>query len=123
MKNMKNITCIDLTKFNKEKLVEVAKIFKVNVNVLLDNKVNGYAKLFILREGKTGIIIAYTTKEDKEITYTNAFTKVLSRMDSVEIVKEPVQFDVDVILEKISKWGMDSLKSDEKDFLDNLSKD
>lgn len=36
--------------------------------------------------------------------------------------KEDKNFDVDSILDKISKKGLDSLSDDEKDFLDNKSK-
>jgi len=40
----------------------------------------------------------------------------------LEIVKEPVQLELDSVLEKITKYGIDSLSKNEKEFLDNLSK-
>ncbi len=40
-----------------------------------------------------------------------------------DIIPEPMEFDLDDILEKISKDGIDSLSKEEKDFLNKKSKD
>ncbi len=120
MKN--NIICIDLTKFNNEKLIEVSKKLNVKYDILLSNKENGFAKLFVDIVG--GVIVAFTTKKDKnKVVYTKAYTEILLGITSLEIVKEPVQLEMDSVLEKISKYGIESLSKLEKDFLDNLSKD
>lgn len=117
---MKNTICIDLTKFNYEKLKDVSNELDLDYDVLVRNKKKGFAKIFVNTD--LGIIIAYTTKKNKsEICYTGTFDEALSKMKSFEITKDPVQLDTDSILEKISKYGIDSLNKDEKLYLDNLS--
>ena len=44
MKN--NIICIDLTKFNFEKLKEVSVKLNVKLDILVDNKKEGFVKLW-----------------------------------------------------------------------------
>lgn len=119
MKN--NIICIDLTKFNFEKLKEVSVKLNVKLDILVDNKKEGFVKLFVNTD--LGIIVAFTTKRDKNrIVYTDVYDTVLSKMKTFEIVKEPIQLNLDTVLEKITKYGIDSLSKNEKKFLDNLSK-
>ena len=119
MKN--NIICIDLTKFNNEKLKEVSTELNVKLEILVDNKKEGFVKLFVNTD--LGIIVAFTTKRDKNrIVYTDVYDNMLLGMKSFEIIKEPVQLEMDTVLEKISKYGIDSLSKNEKKFLDNLSK-
>jgi hypothetical protein len=119
MKN--NIICIDLTKFNNEKLKEVSTELNVRLDVLVGNKKLGFVKLFLNIE--LDIIVAFTTKKDKtRIVYTDTYKDMLLNMESFEIVKQPIQLDIDTVLEKITKYGIDSLSVLEKDFLDNLSK-
>jgi hypothetical protein len=117
---MKDIICIDLTKFNKDKLVEVAKFVKIEVDSLLINKKEGFAKIFI--NNITGKVIAYTTKKDKKtILYTEDMRTMLDSMESVNVVKQPktIILSVDRILDKISKYGVESLHVNEKKFLDS----
>ncbi len=38
----------------------------------------------------------------------------------IEYLKQPVRFDLDEVLEKIEKLGLDSLSEDEKNFLDGF---
>lgn len=131
---MKNIICIDLTTFNNEKLVEVAKIYNLKADVLIKNKKDGFAKLFIGTDFGNNVI-AYTTKKDKNtILYTDLYTESLMKIESVkiesvkvekeiekEIEKEPIEMTVDTILDKISKYGINSLSITEKKFLDENS--
>jgi len=121
---MKNVICIDLTKYNNDKLVEVAKElgklygFDFNIDNLLLNKKDGYANMYI--DLNSGQYIAFTTKKDKNtIVYTANLSELLKSINPVVIVKEPKSMSVDVILEKISKYGIETLTSDEKNFLDN----
>ena len=119
MKN--NIICIDLTKFNYEKLEEVSVKLNVKSSVLINNKKEGFAKLFVNVD--LGIIIAFTTKRNKtRIVYTDTYDTELSGLKSIELIKEPIQLEMDSVLEKITKYGIDSLNKNEKEFLDNLSK-
>ena len=121
MKN--NIFCIDLTKFNYEKLKEVSVKFIIKESVLVENKNQGFVNLFL--DNNSGIIVAFTTKKDRErVIYTDVYDKMLLGIAPLEIVKEPVQLELelDSVLEKIYKYGIDSLSILEKDFLDKLSK-
>ena len=115
---MKNIICIDLTLFNNEKLVDIANSFNLNYDVLLENKKDGFAKLFIVDNR----VIAYTTKKDKDtVKYTKYYTETLLSLESIDIEKEPKEMNVDSILDKISKYGINSLSVNEKKFLDENS--
>lgn len=117
---MKNIVKIDLRKFNQDKLKEVSDMYNLNYESLVENKNSGFAILWV--DVDSSLIVAYTIKKDKSIRYTTSFGDILSSMKEVELVKQPKDLSLDGILEKISKYGIASLRSDEKDFLDNLSK-
>jgi hypothetical protein len=121
---MKNVICIDLTKYNNEKLVEVCKElgkihnFDFNIDVVLLNKKDGFVKVYVdLTSGKC---IAFTNKKDRnKIHYTDVFTEMLKAIEPTVFVKEPKAMSVDSLLEKVSKYGIDSLSVNEKNFLDN----
>lgn len=116
---MGNIICIDLTKFNNEDLKKISDKYNVDSISLLSNKKDGFKKLWICEE--TLNIIAFNTKKDDEIKYTSSFGERLKSMNSIEMKKEPnVIFNVDSILEKISKYGIESISKEEKDFLDGI---
>ena len=109
MKN--NIICIDLTKFNNEKLKEVSNELNLSYDIVLNNKKKGFAKIYL-----KGIeVIAFTTKKDKgNIIFMESFKLGLLFMDSFELTDEPIQFELDSVLEKITKYGIDSLSKKEK---------
>jgi hypothetical protein len=117
---MKNVVKIDLRKFNQAKLKEACDKYGINYASMLNNKSKGFATIWI--DIKLQYIVAYTTKNNTEVKYTDLFTDQLVSMKEVEMIKQPREITLDGILEKISKYGIDSLKLDEKDFLDNLSK-
>jgi len=112
------IVCIDLRMFNHIKLKEVCEINKIDFDSISLNKKNGFAKIWI--DLSNQLIIAYTLKKDPTVRYTEIYSNLLNSVTPFSIAKTPKQFDVDVILEKITKHGIESLKSDEKQFLDNL---
>lgn len=115
---MKNVICIDLTIFNNEQIVEIATLYNLNADVLLKNKKDGFAKLFMSSDVDRNVI-AFTTKEDRNtIQYTNFYTEKLSSIKPLALVKEPKQMNVDSILDKISKYGIESISKEEKVFLD-----
>lgn len=120
---MKNIICIDLTKFNNEKLSEVAKLYNLEEKSLVNNKKNGFAKLYInVLDGK---LIAFTNKSNKdEVVIADIFMELLKSIPSVTIEKKQpkIELTVDNILDKISKYGIESLSVNEKKFLDVNSK-
>ena len=115
---MKNIICIDLTMFNNEKLSEVAKLYNLEEKSLITNKKDGFAKLYI--NILDGVLVAFTYKKSKnEIVIADVFTDLIKTIPSVTIEKQPkLELTVDNILDKISKYGIDSLSMNEKNFLD-----
>jgi len=117
---MKNIVKLDLRKFNHIKLKEVCDKYRIDYDSMLNNKKNGYAIVWV--DIVLQFIVAFTVKKDSTIVYTHSMDDFLSSMREVEMIKQPRELDLDSILEKISKYGIDSLKDDEKEFLDNLSK-
>ena len=49
------------------------------------------------------------------------FETFVESMVDIEIVQLPVVLELDVILDKIGKYGINSITKEEKDFLDNLN--
>lgn len=115
---MKNIICIDLRMYNHIKLKEVCDKYGFNYDTFLQNKYDGFAKIWI--DIESSLIIAFNTKKDSNVQQSLAFSEELMKIAPVEVVKQPRKFDLDTILEKISAYGIESLKQDEKDFLKNL---
>lgn len=115
---MENIICIDLKMFNHVKLKELCDIHGFDYDTLLSNKYDGFAKLWIRKDDK--MIVAFTTKKDSNVQFSEVFSAELLKITPTSLPKQPKNFDLDSILEKISAFGIDSLKQEEKDFLDNL---
>ena len=73
-------------------------------------------------------MIAYcTTNKPEEIIYTNGFYELFPSIPRYEpkpkeLPAPKVELNLDAILDKISKFGIDSLLKEERDFLDNISK-
>ena len=123
---MKNIKVIDLTLFNNEKLKEVVKMFpgiQINPDSLIQDKKNGIKKLFLDTENL--VVIGYTLKSNPdEIIFTEDLVEKLKAIESLQMPKKQRNtgpLSVDTILDKISKWGIESLTESEKTFLDNSS--
>ncbi len=113
---MKNIICIDLKMFNHIKLEEICQLHGLNYEVLLQNKYDWFAKLWI--DKSTMSIIAFNQKKNDSVTISELFVEQLLQIKSIELPKK--EMDLDTILEKISKFGIDSLNDKEKNFLENL---
>jgi hypothetical protein len=116
-----NIVKINLTKFNYIKLKEISEEYYVDYESIVNNKKAGYAILWIDNDAQ--IIIAYTKKKDNTIHYTQSMDDYLFSLQEVEVIKEPKELSLDAILEKISKYGVQSLTDEEKGYLDELSKE
>ena len=120
---MKNIKVIDLTMFNNEKLKEVAKMFpgiSINPDNLIKDKKGGIKKVFLDTESL--VVIAYTLKSNPdEIIFTDSLVEKLAAIEPIQMPKKQRNtgpLSVDTILDKISKWGIESLTESEKTFLD-----
>ena len=126
---MKNIICIDLTQFNNDKLKEVAKSLKlsdIQINMLIDNKKIDIAKLYLSKDSlyldnSSLPIIAYTSKGDNTVKYFNTFTEMISKIEPIKAKKKDKLelTSVDSILDKISRFGVESITESEKNILDN----
>ena len=115
-----NIELIDLRQFNHIKLQEMCEKNGFDYQMTLQCKDGGIAKVWV--DTNTNDIIAYTTKKNPEVIIGSAFIKMLNEIDAMPLIKKERVLNVDYLLEKISKYGISSLKKDEKDFLDNLNK-
>lgn len=136
---MKNIICIDLTLFNNEQLKKVADSYNLSYKHLLEFKEKTYAKVWISAE--EGKCVAFTLVKDNafgrdDYDSVRPFNNFLRFLDSMESCHLPVEDDIstdsistdfvildtDIILEKIFKYGKDSLTKEERDYLDSLNK-
>jgi hypothetical protein len=116
---MKNIICIDLTSFNNEKLTDIANLYNLNVQNLVNDKKQGFAKMYI--DTTNGVLVAFTYKKNKdEIVIADVFTDLLKSVTPIILEKKQpkIEMTVDNILDKISKYGIESISINEKNFLD-----
>lgn len=152
MADFDNIICIDLTKYNYEKLKEIAKDLNIeNYEGLAANKKQGISKMWL--DSKSSFVtIAYMVKGYNDLIIAEEFKEELTKILPIEVeVKErlkpiinrddfdnseigvntnlsidekrninlPVILDIDIILDKIQEYGLDSITKEEKKFLDN----
>lgn len=120
-----NIISIHLTKFNSaseiEKVLIDNNITKFCANKLFEHKEKGYLKVFF--DKTTQNIIAYTHKDNKKkIQLQDEFTDFLKNLKSIDYSREIGDLSIDIILDKISLKGINSLTKREKMFLENNSK-
>jgi hypothetical protein len=100
--------------YNQEKLVTIADELNIKSEILLESKKKGLAKLY-LNEDK---IIAFTTKKNKEIiVYTPYLDEEMSKIEPF-IIENSYVMTVDSILDKICKYGIETLTENEKKFLE-----
>lgn len=121
---MKNIICVDLRLFNHISMNEVSDKTGIDFQQLWNLKKEGIAKIWIDLKGYDGeknSLVAYNTKKSQDVIFTDDFKKHLNAMDFLIPEKRSKILDTDSILEKISKFGIQSLKPEEKEFLDKLN--
>lgn len=122
---MKNVICVDLSILDFDQLQEFCDDHNFSYEVLLDLKNKTYRKLWLNVDG-IGLAYNLCRKNIFKITdyeKVRLFTDVLDEFAKMKPYEpRPVEkfFDVDTILEKISKFGKDAITKEEKDFLDNL---
>jgi hypothetical protein len=126
-----NIIVIDYAFTSDEKLKRISEELRLNYELLAkERKEFKMYRIWIDIDSKT--MIAYTTtKSTKKIIYTNGYDELFVNMNRYEPkpigLPEPkieypkAELDIDSILDKISKFGIESLLKEEKDFLDNSS--
>jgi hypothetical protein len=123
-----NIIIIDFAFTSDDKLRRICEELKLNYDVLSnDKKQFKFYRVWIDLTSKT--MIAYSTVSSPEkIIYTPAYEEIFRTIPRyepkpIELPAPQVDLNIDSILDKISKYGIDSLLKEEKDFLDNSSKD
>lgn len=98
---------IDLENWNIE-LEAISIEYKLNYNILIENKKNGFKYLWI--DTSSSNILAYTRLDNPDkVEPVESFFK--------KPTKRPIILDLDIILDKISDLGIDSLTEEERSFL------
>lgn len=124
LRDMKNIICVDLTILTFDQLKDFCAEHNFSYEALAEFKRNTYAKLWITKDGKC---MSFTLAKENEfeiedydtVRFLKGFLAELSAMPVYQVPVVPVILDVDTILDKILKYGKDSLTLEEKSFLDN----
>jgi hypothetical protein len=126
--NSKNIICIHLTRFYD--LEDFRKMLRDNglsafieAKVLFNLKQDGYLKLWL--DNQTFRTIAWTTSPDKKrLHFSDDYAQFLKDLNSLTFIEksESTNLNLDQILDKIAKFGIESLTTHEKQFLDQCSK-
>jgi hypothetical protein len=75
-------------------------------------------------DSKTYSIVAFTYKREPEINFVRELISAMRDIDPIKYVKKVIdeELKMDIILEKISARGIESLSKRERDFLDEQSK-
>jgi hypothetical protein len=145
--NKKNLVCINLSGHSESQIETFSEIYKISLTSMINMKKKGHARIWVEKAGT--YLIAYTTKKNpnKLIICAN-FTKATSGKEDMLMSMKPeptpksrkrinrenkadsrkekenqdIILDVDLILEKIFKHGIECISKEEKDFLDSQSK-
>lgn len=143
--NFSKITCIDLRKYDYSQLTMISEKIGLVDGCLQDVKRDKVVKVFLDNDAKSVIAYVVSNPDDYAVSYKNlVVTPAYAHMtkgdkdrllkmsvsvfstDKVKInskaINLPVVLELDVILDKITKSGISSLLTEEKDFLDGLSK-
>jgi hypothetical protein len=124
---MKNIKCVDLTSYNFEELRELSDFLDIpNKEGMVANKKNGVTKMWLDIENSM-VTIAYTVKGDATVYMADEFISHIEKIAPANLkelkeekyLEEEEELELDVILDKISNYGILSLSKSEKVFLDN----
>lgn len=78
-------------------------------------------KISLSKKDKDSLLKMKSTEFNTKVRKTTLKESIVERMVDIEVVQLPVVFEVDSILDKIGKYGIDSISKEEKDFLDNLN--
>jgi len=124
---MKNIICIDLTQYTLTELKDVSEVYNIPFFYLEDLKGDPGEEVYF---GKMWFdtlnqeIVGYSSILDKDkLILSESYTDIISDIKPSDLKKRRVDvLTIDNILDKIAKYGIDSLVKEEKDFLDNSEK-
>jgi hypothetical protein len=126
-KNTESILKLDLNK-PLDILKKDCDTLNKNFDSMVRNKKN-FDSIFFLKDGANYKMIAYIIKGTNKVTINDDLTNFLSTMsdninslhaNDIGVNAQGVSiFNIDDILDKISKKGIDTLTNEERDFLDN----
>lgn len=124
---MKNIICIDLTQYTLQELKEVSEVYNIPFFYLEDLKGKPGEEVYFAKmwfDTLNQEIVGYSSILDKDkLILSESYTDIISDIKPSDLKKRRVDvLTVDNILDKIAKYGIDSLVKEEKDFLDNVEK-
>ena len=124
---MKNIICIDLTQYTLTELKDVSEVYNIPFFYLKDMKGNPGEDVYFAKvwfDTLNQELVGYSSIEDKDkFILSQSYTNVMIDIKPVDLKKRRVDvLTVDNILDKIAKYGIESLVKEEKDFLDNTGK-
>lgn len=119
---------IDFSLQSKKDIEIICDRYSIKFDELMEkHKVWDFYKIFIDIESFK--MFAYILNSDrKTLKFTDAIDEVILSIKpevaeiKVETPTSEIILDIDTILEKITKYGINSLTNKEKEFLDNSSK-
>lgn len=123
---MKDIICADLTKMTDSQIAEFCAGRNFSYEAVINLKKSSYAKIWWSREG-LGVAFTLTKSNQwniKDYDTIRLFENFMPDLAAVPVYEPPkpvAVLDVDVILEKIFKYGRQSMTVEEKKFLDSQS--
>jgi hypothetical protein len=117
-----NLLVIDYSITSNDDLKIITDKFGLNYDYMTSqHKKFDFYKIFI--DIETRKMISYILNSNRsKVEVTDAFDFVMNSQKSYVIEKPAVELSLDAILDKISKFGITSLVSEEKEFLDQASK-
>lgn len=121
---MKNVIVIDFSISTEKDIIRICEEYDLNHVTLLEDKASfNLGRVYINIDSK--LVIAYTFVDNpSEFIYTDFFEAQLKAIPTYQ--PKPAiniaDLSVDSILDKIHKYGIDSLLKEEKEFLDQSSK-
>lgn len=120
--NKENMVLIDLSKHKSSSFKDLLKDNgfdgKICPNALSKFKADGYLKLWV--DSTTFELISFTHKSSRrEIQFNIEFISYMKSLKALSIKEKSINYDIDMILDKISIDGIKSLTPNEIDFLNN----
>jgi hypothetical protein len=78
-------------------------------------------KISLSKKDKDFLLKMKPTVFDTKVKKSVVKESIVEKLVDIEVVKLPIVLEVDVILDKISQFGINSITKEERDFLDNLN--
>jgi len=115
-----NTILIDFKNTSDKELKIIASKFNVSYSYLIELRDEFFIERVIMDLDQK-MILSYKYNDVDGFFHNDDVFETIKPY-RLEVPKDIV-LDVDIILEKISKFGIESLEKEEKEFLDNFSKD